>query len=197
MKTLIITLLNVCLLFVVACSNDNDKVNSAETNVEFQDAPFVDGCAGEAGFTKDLGKLKEKYSVTFKKPLKLSPNTTNKNFHGHFQAGRKYGCVVFATHYTKGELKGTYVAKNAQQWVSTCPGKNDYIYTQFYDKDGWATFRLQCEKAVYEDQLPQPFAPTFDDIDELDFDNKDGVKKTTKICTVVEPGSGETAVCHR
>ncbi len=189
MKNLMIALLNVSLFCVVACSNNSDKQeNKDESAVVFKKDPKT-----SCYIRKNLGELDEQYTITFEKAIKLLPVKSNENYYAQFQAGRDFGCVLFAVKYTEGELKGTFKARDAQHLVSTCEGKQDYIYTQFENADGKGTFRLQCEKAVYEDQLPKAFAPTFDDVQKIDFDKKG--KGTTKVCTVVESGSGESSVC--
>lgn len=119
------------------------------------------------------------YSIEFGEDFQLNPIKSNGNWYSQVQAGRAFGCVIFAVKQTNGVLKGAYKAVSAQRLNSTCEGKQDYVYTQFVDSNGRRTFRLQCEYAVYEDNLPQPFAPTFEQAAKIEFDK--GQKRSTKV----------------
>ena len=111
----------------------------------------------------------EPYSLSFSEGTALIPIKSNGNYYMRVQAGREFGCVVFAGSWTKGVLKGAYKAVEAERLVSKCEGKKDYVYTQFVDQDNKKIFRLQCEKAVYEDQLPEPFSPNIEQVKKIDF----------------------------
>ncbi len=124
-------------------------------------------------------KSPEPYSIEFSEAYDLEAVESNGNWYTQVQAGRAFGCVIFAVSETQGKLKGRYQSVSASRLNSVCEGKQDYVFTQFADKDGKQTFRLQCEYPVYEDQLPQPFAPSFSQASQLDFEK--GKKRTTKV----------------
>lgn len=111
------------------------------------------------------------YSIKFNDAFALQPVKSNNNWYAQVQAGRAFGCVIFAVEQTEGVLKGTYKAVSASRLNSVCEGKQDYVFTQFANEEGRRTFRLQCEYPVYEDNLPQPFAPTFEQAAKINFSN--------------------------
>ncbi len=97
------------------------------------------------------------------------------------QAGKEFGCVIFAHSSVNGELTGTYTASSMERGVSLCETKPDYVFTQFKNAEGRRVFRLQCELPVFEDQLPQPFAPDLENAKKIRFFQEDEDQKTVRV----------------
>ncbi len=130
-------------------------------------------------YTPQAIEAPEAYSIQFNDAFPLQPVKSNNNWYAQVQAGRAFGCVIFAVEQTEGVLKGTYKAVSASRLNSICEGKQDYVFTQFANEEGRRTFRLQCEYPVFEDNLPQPFAPTFEQAAKINFSN--GVDRSVEV----------------
>lgn len=173
MKNLIKVLLSLSFLWLAAC--EKGKVAKLSNAEDGDQRRYFRGKErrGECHFVGSKKPVDRAYSLNFNESYKLYPVPDKKTFYVQVQAGREFGCVMFGAPWTAGKLEGYFKAVEVEHLVSICEGTKDYIYTQFYDRKGKKMFRLQCDHPVYEDQLPQPFSPTYEQVKKIRFNGNE------------------------
>lgn len=164
---------NIIVLFVIAvsglllgCKASNNSQSPASVSVSDVNYSLPQSGALSCYVKKDLSVLSNPYSIMFNQEMSLIPIQSNNNYYIRLQAGRYFGCVIFSKDSV---LKGVYSSAQKERLNSVCEGKKDYEYTQFVDESGRPTFRLQCDRPVFEDQLPRPFSPGYSDARKIIF----------------------------